>query len=117
AQVQMNRSERPECNERFDYAIDPGSKVADDEIRIHGNERLSARRINRKMKTDEDGWWRFWSSAKFERKTYEEDLQRVIDYYNERGYFDARIVHDTVYVQDGDDPGVVIEFTVDEGNR
>lgn len=115
--VEVNRTETPEGNVELDFLIDRGPKVEVDEIRIRGNEAVSDRRINRRMKTDEDRWWRFWSSATFDRQTYEEDLQRILDYYNERGYYDARIIEDTMYVQNGDDPGVVIELAVDEGNR
>ncbi len=117
AAVDVNRTETPEGNIELDFVIDRGQKVEVEEIRIRGNQAVSDRRINRQMETDEDRWWRFWSSATFDRQTYEEDLQRVLEYYNERGYYDARVVQDTMYVRNGDDAGVVIELTVDEGDR
>lgn len=118
ASVDVQRESTPEGHVRVDFRIDPGPKVEIDEIRVHGNEALSDSRIKRRMKnTDEDKWWRFWSAATFDRDEYEEDLQRVVQYYNDRGYYDARIVEDSVYVDDGGDPGVVVELRVEEGPR
>lgn len=118
AAVDVQREMTPEGHVRLDFAIDPGPKVEIDEIRVEGNQAVSNRRIKRRMKnTDEDRWWRFWSSATFDREEYEEDLQRVIQYYNDRGYYDARIVEDSVYVENGRDPGVVVELRVEEGPR
>ena len=36
-----------------------------------------------------------FSSAKFDPKKYEEDKEKVVDYYNSLGYRDAAIVKDT----------------------
>lgn len=36
-------------------------------------------------------------SAKFNEKKYREDKQKLIDYYNSKGYRDAKIVKDSVY--------------------
>lgn len=37
------------------------------------------------------------SSAKFDRKKFEEDKEKILDYYNSLGYRDAQIVLDTQY--------------------
>ncbi len=45
-----------------------------------------------------DPWFRFklFSSAKFNDKKYEEDKERLLEYYNSLGYRDAIIVSDTL---------------------
>lgn len=115
--VDVNRTVTDDGLVKLDFVVDRGQKVEVEEIRIQGNEEFSDWRINRQMKTDEDRWWRFWSSATFEQDQYQEDLQRILQYYNEKGYYDARIVQDTMYVENGGDPGVVVEITIDEGDR
>ncbi len=46
-----------------------------------------------------DPYFRFklLSSAKFDEKKYEEDKDKILDYYNSMGYRDAQIVADTQY--------------------
>ncbi len=46
-----------------------------------------------------DPYFRFklFSGAKFDEKKYEEDKDKVLDYYNSMGYRDAQIVADTQY--------------------
>jgi outer membrane protein insertion porin family len=52
-----------------------------------------------KTKTFIDPYFRFkfFSSAKFDPKKYEEDKTRLVEYYNSQGFRDAEIVSDTQY--------------------
>ncbi|MEX0600113.1 MAG: POTRA domain-containing protein, partial [Rhodothermales bacterium] len=114
--VDVQRNQTAEGQISLTFLIDRGLRVEISEIRVFGNEALSDRRIRRSMSdTDEDRWWRFWSAATFDREAYQTDLQNVIRAYNDRGYYDARIVRDTVYVQENGDPGVIVELDLDEG--
>jgi Outer membrane protein/protective antigen OMA87 len=64
-----------------------------------------------------DPYFRFklFSSAKFNAKKYEEDKEKVLEYYNSLGYRDATIVADTQYYnQKGN---MKIDLKVDEGRR
>ena len=118
AEVTVIRETTPEGHVKLDFAIDRGPKVEVEDIVIRGNESVSDFRIKRQMKeTNEDRWWRFWSSSTFSREKYEEDLQNIVRYYNDKGFYDARVVEDTVVVRNGDDPGVVVELRVEEGSR
>lgn len=69
-----------------------------------------------KTKNYLDPWARFklFSSAKFDQKKYEEDKQKIIDYYNSVGYRDAVIVADTPYTTE---KGLNIDFKIDEGRK
>lgn len=100
------------------FNVDRGRKVEVGEIIVHGNEHVSDSRIRRVMETNVDRWWRFWSSSRFKEKEYEEDLGRIVDYYNTRGFIDAQVLDDTVYVRANEGkPEVVIELTVHEGDQ
>ena len=117
--VKVEREQTAENAVRLEFVVDRGQKVEVGEIGIEGNQEVSDRRLRRKMSTKEDRWWRFWKSATFKQDKYQEDLHGLVDYYNQRGYFDARILDDTVFVRNeaGSEPEVVIGITVEEGPR
>src|SRR5580704_12832484 len=68
-----------------------------------------------------DPYFRFklFSSAKFNATKYEEDKQKVIEFYNSQGYRDATIVADTQYVDTSRrGKGLLnIAIKVDEGQK
>jgi outer membrane protein insertion porin family len=64
-----------------------------------------------------DPWFRFkyFSSAKYNQNKFEEDKEKVIQYYNAQGYRDAVIEKDTQYYnQKGN---LAVEVKVSEGRR
>ena len=118
ATVEVEREEHPDNTVDLAFAVDRGPKVEVEEIEIVGNENLAAKKIRKNMGTKQDVWWRFWKKAKYDRKTYEEDLGKVVAYMNENGYYDAQVVKDSVYLDMGDDgksPGMKIQLQVHEG--
>ena len=64
-----------------------------------------------------DPWFRFklFSGAKFDQKKFEEDKEKVLDYYNSLGYRDAQIVDDTSYLTKNGNLNVDIK--VNEGRQ
>jgi outer membrane protein insertion porin family len=58
---------------------------------------------------------KFFSSAKFNEKKYEEDKEKILDYYNSLGYRDATIVKDTMYYNGKGD--LNINLKVKEGHK
>lgn len=57
---------------------------------------------------------RIFKKSKFIRENYEKDKNNLIQKYNELGYRDATIVHDTFYVKDND---IFINIDVTEGPK
>jgi outer membrane protein insertion porin family len=55
------------------------------------------------------------TSAKFSQKKYEEDKEKILDYYNSLGYRDAAIVSDTQYYNSKGN--LVINIKVKEGDK
>ena len=80
------------------FDINKGKVIEVTDISIEGPTLLSTKKIRKKLKTKEDRWWRFWKKAKFDQTTYEDDLQKMITYLNEKGYYDARILSDSMYI-------------------
>jgi len=64
-----------------------------------------------------DPYFRFklFSSAKYDRKKYEEDKEKVLDYYNSIGYRDAQILEDTQYITKSGN--LNIDLKVEEGRQ
>jgi outer membrane protein insertion porin family len=56
-----------------------------------------------------------FSSSKFDQKKYEEDLTKVVEYYNSMGFRDAQIVSDTQYATNKGN--IKIDIRVDEGKK
>jgi len=78
---------------------------------------VPAKKLRRKMKKTKESR-RFLASSKFLQKEYEEDKQKVIEYYNEQGYRNAKIVRDSIYkvVYKGKDR-LTIQIKVEEGRK
>ena len=57
----------------------------------------------------------FFNGSKFIRDDYETDKKNLITFYNSKGYRDATIVEDSMYVT-GDNT-INVDITVDEGQR
>jgi outer membrane protein insertion porin family len=58
---------------------------------------------------------RIFKSSKYIEKNFEADLNLIVNRYNARGYRDASIVRDSVFIIDGGNIGIDIE--VYEGNK
>lgn len=97
--------------------IDEGSEVGVERISFTGNEAFDDDDLRGAMdETSERTWWKFWSSARFERNNYEKDKKLIISKYREEGYLDAEIVRDSIWYSDNRED-MFIDITVDEGNR
>ena len=100
-----------------DINVNKNEKIKVHKIYIEGNEVLSDRAIKRTMKktNEKNDILKIFNQKKFVRSDYEDDLQRIIDKYNEKGYRDARIVADSVTQYN--DKLVDVHISVEEGKR
>ena len=104
------------------FRVDRGRKVKIDSLIFTGNEKVTMPVLQSKMEKTHDVHYRkrlwssakefwklriftkpFWKKSRYVESDFQEDLQKVIEYYNEEGYRDAKIVKDTVWqvAQDG----------------
>lgn len=65
--------------------------------------------------TKTKSWWQFWKSAKFDADKYREDLEKLRQFYANRGFIDAEILDDTVVYNESTEK-VEITVFVREGN-
>ena len=81
--------------------IDEGQDVRVDHIMFRGNKAFEESDLRGAMdNTTEKHWWKFWSSAKFDRKKYDEDKKLILEFYKKNGYRDAEIVSDSIWYTD-----------------
>ncbi len=101
----------------LDITVDKKEKVKVNSLDFLGNEVFSDVKLNRTMKkTNEKGKiLNFFRTKKFIDETYQEDLQAVIDKYNEKGYRDMIIDYDSISKNDNNT--VDIKIKIDEGRK
>ncbi len=101
----------------LDIHVDKKDKVKVNSLVFKGNEVLNSRKLDWAMKkTNEKGkLMDFFRTKKFVEEEFENDLQALIDKYNEYGYRDATIVDKKVIRND--DNTVDIEIDIDEGQK
>ena len=105
----------------LDIYVDKKEKIKINDIFINGNKNVGYVTLERAMKkTNKKTLRNFFKTKKFLQEEYNKDKGLLIDKYNEKGYRDAIIVHDSVYqVEVGrkKKPKVDIDIDVEEGDK
>ena len=115
-EVNVERTVTSDNRVELTFDVNRGEEMEVERIRFQGNAEFDDGDLRGAMEeTRENKWWRFWKGEKFKDDKFEDDLKNVIDYYNEKGFYDAQIVRDSVYFMS--DEGVGIDVTVKEGRR
>ncbi len=100
----------------LDITVDKKDKVKVHKLNFHGNKVMTYRKLNRAMKkTNQKGLMNLFRTKKFVKDLYEKDLVALVDYYNEHGYHDAKVVNQTVVPYKDD--MVDIDVYIEEGNK
>lgn len=111
---------KPDTTEMFSsnmyVRVSLGEKIKIREIDIEGNEHFSDFQIKYEMdETKEKSWWKIFSSSKFIREEFEKDKIKILEKYRKDGYRDAKIVSDSLTIND--DNTVSLKIKIDEGKR
>lgn len=112
------------------FDVKTGKKVKIDSIVFAGNDSIKSIKLYQQMKNTHDvhyvkklRFWTpsFWKASKYQESKFDEDLESIISYYNEKGFRDARIVSDTVYQIPSDSLSkqdrLRVEVKIHEGNK
>ena len=77
--------------------IDKGKKVKIGQINFEDNLVFTEKRLKRLMKdTKEKKFFRIFKASKFMQENYQNDKEKIISEYNEKGLRDAEIISDTI---------------------
>jgi outer membrane protein insertion porin family len=99
------------------FIISEGSRTAIKSIIFSGNNFASEGTLRRQMKTKPQS---LFSSGVFQELKFEEDQQRILDYYSERGYIDAKIEEVQRTIERDEDQAknfLSIAIYIDEGQQ
>ncbi|MBI5380320.1 MAG: outer membrane protein assembly factor BamA [Opitutae bacterium] len=100
------------------FNIKEGDKVRIADIRFVGNTNIKTRTLRKQMETKR--WWMFsWltGSGRFKDDQFEDDLDKVRDYYREAGYLDIEIAPDKIRYEYPKTGRLVIVVPVEEGRQ
>ncbi len=96
--------------------IDKGEKVKIDDIIFSGDSVLSEKKLRKSMKnTKKKNPIRLLKRSKYIEEDYKEDLVSLIDTYKENGYRDARVLSDSIIVND--DKTISLKINLEEGDK
>ena len=117
-QVQVTPTTETDTSGRvtITFNVDRGKKVKIDSLIFTGNEQIPSTVLQSKMEKTHDVHYRkrlwssakefwklriftkpFWKKSRYIENDFRDDLKGIIDFYNEQGYRDAKIVSDTVW--------------------
>ena len=98
-------------------SIDKGQKLKIKNISFDGNEKYTDSKLRLAMKnTKQINLLRLFKSSKFIKDKYKEDLVSIVNKYKEKGYRDARVITDSVWL-DKKKNKIAINVKIEEGNK
>jgi len=100
----------------LEFNVTKNSRLKIKEINFSGNNNIKSSKLKRVMKdTRQTGLRYLLSSSKFIEENYKNDLINVISVYKQKGYRDATIVNETIYVND--DNKLILDIEINEGEQ
>jgi outer membrane protein insertion porin family len=102
----------------INFNIREGNRVKIADIRFSGNAHYKAKTLRGEMDTKR--WWIFsWltGSGRFEDDTFDDDLDKLRDFYRDEGYLDVEISEDHVTFEYPARDKLVLVIGVNEGRR
>jgi outer membrane protein insertion porin family len=100
-----------QCPPSLTAASDERLEVAD--LVIQGVRAVDESRLRAVLQTRASPWWPWGKKRYFDCAIFEADLKRIEEFYKERGYPEARVVHSDVQRRDSE---VTVRIVVEEGN-
>jgi len=100
------------------FKIREGKKVKIKQIRFAGNAHIKAKVLRRQMDTKK--WWMFsWltDTGRFKDDDFQDDLDKLRDFYREHGYLDVEIPEDKIVFAYPKPDSLVITISVTEGRQ
>ncbi len=96
--------------------IDKGSKIKIKNLRFHGNEKFQDKRLKKFLKkTKQKNILHILKPSKYIEEEYNNDLEKLVEKYQEKGYRDAQVLKDSISWND--DNTINLDITVNEGSK
>lgn len=78
--------------------INKNKRVKIKNVFFSGNVNFKDNKLRGVLKKTKQRDWKFWNTSKYIEKDYKDDKQLLIDFYNEKGFRDAKILSDSIQV-------------------
>ncbi len=102
----------------IELVINEGKTTVIRDINFSGNEHYSGRTLRNQMALSEKGLFTWFTKADcFAPDKFSSDLQKVTEFYQDRGYFDFRILATDVVANPKHPQDLDVNVTVSEGER
>ncbi|HER08927.1 MAG TPA: outer membrane protein assembly factor BamA, partial [Bacteroides sp.] len=102
---------------QMEVLVNKNDRVKIDEIYFFGNKAFNERVLRRKMKDTKKVNINIFKASKLVDESFREDKKKLIDFYNENGYRDARIISDSVAPSKEKEGRLDLFITLEEGNQ
>ncbi len=105
------------------FHLDEGPKVEVEEISFVGNSAYGDGKLRGQMENIKERWWLSWATGRgtYKPEEYEEDADRIVEFYRNEGYIGARVGQPELeYLdapEDAEKRGLKLRIPVDEGER
>ena len=100
------------------FTVREGVKVKISDIKFIGNDHVKAKKLRKEMETKR--WWMFsWltGSGRYKDDQFDDDLDKIRDYYRELGYLDVEVPADKVVYDYPKSGKLVVTIHITEGRQ
>lgn len=102
---------------QMDVTVDKNDRVKIDEIYFTGNKAFKEAVLRRKMKETKKVNLNIFKASKLVAENFREDKKKLIEFYNEQGYRDAKVLSDSVAPSLKKEGRLDLYITLEEGNQ
>lgn len=116
--TRIEDSEEIENRSILYFDVKKGKKLEIKDIQFIGLDRFTEKDLLKVIKPlKEDAWWKFLSKKLYKQEDFDEGVVNLITHFQEEGHIDARIVSDSLWVDDfgNAQQGLLLAFTIYEG--
>ncbi len=119
-EVEIVEVDRDELRNRvsLEFRVDRGQRIQIRDITFEGNESFSDRRLRRSLREiKRTNLWRSLTRQTFDRDSFEEAQENLLNFYRSNGFRDIRIVEDSVFVYQHSNrrEGIGVFMRIEEG--
>jgi outer membrane protein insertion porin family len=101
------------------FRIHEGNKVHLSDIRFIGNAHITARKLRHQMETSRYHWLWSWitDGGRYKADQFQDDLDKLRDYYRDQGYLDIDIPQEKVILDYPGPSQLVVTIQITEGRQ
>ncbi|MEN8228962.1 MAG: outer membrane protein assembly factor BamA [Bacteroidota bacterium] len=102
---------------QMEVTVDKKDRVKINEIYFNGSSAFKESVLRRKMKDTKKVNINIFKASKLVAETFKEDKDKLVEFYNENGYRDAKVLSDSVALSPDMDNRLDLYVNIEEGNR